>query len=276
MIELRDTDGGILFTSRTANNERDALVEAVHGGVALPKINLEGRNLSGLDLTGMKAPGANLENAQASKTILEDAVMPGCNMRNLQAAGLLAPGADFSSSDMDFMQIAGGDLSGATLSDSKGKAIQAGFAVMRHVVAERCVFPGIQAASADIAHSKWDHSELPGAQFFKARAQHAGLENVQMNSSDLDMDTEASTASFAHADLRFSSISGDWSGVSFYGAQCNGMKVTGPIQLANASFEHATGIGPSENPDAVLEYLTSKQAQPSRQITRDRGPEQER
>ena len=71
MIEIKDSEGIVLYASETASDLRAAVVEAVGKKANLRWANLGGANLGGANLRGANLRGANLRGARCSSVLAE-------------------------------------------------------------------------------------------------------------------------------------------------------------------------------------------------------------
>lgn len=102
----------VYYSSASADNLNEAVLEAVRAGVALSGRNGEA-NLDGLSL-----PGADLRNARLSGCAMRGANLRGANLSGAELGNL--EGADLSHANLSgarVWRLRGADLSGADLSD---------------------------------------------------------------------------------------------------------------------------------------------------------------
>lgn len=137
--DIRNTDGKVLFKSKTAPSFRDAVIEAVAKEVDLSdaclSANLAGAALTGAQLRGAdmhssylrgaslrhaRLTGANLERSRMQGADLEEAVLRSANLAGVDLSGANLVGADLVGADLSNAELSGAnlcraDLCGATL-----------------------------------------------------------------------------------------------------------------------------------------------------------------
>lgn len=248
MIELRDINGQALYRSDTATNFREALVEAVENRIPLPKINLDGRNLAGLTrLNGLNAPGASCRGTHFLDCNLSDARMPDSDFTGANLGRVYAPDADFSGSDVTHAQMVGINMPGAKLDRIHGKGVQASEAVLDFCSLREADLLSINLNEASMISADWTDSKLLAANMYNVKAMNSKLDNV-----------DGERAKFNNADLRFSSISGNFSFADFTRADLNNVTVSGDLNLTGAVFEDTAGIGLQRTAEAVKQYLVAR------------------
>jgi len=109
MQNILNTSGNVIFTSESANNLREAVIEAVSKGISLADAdfrgaNLRGANLRGADFTDADFTDADLTDADFTdadfrNANLECAVLIGANLRNANLTRAILRGADFRGAD---------------------------------------------------------------------------------------------------------------------------------------------------------------------------------
>ena len=136
MIEIRSSDGGVLYAAQDANDTRTALVEGVNCNANLSGANLYGANLSGANLSranlsranlsganlyganlyGANLSGANLSRANLSRANLSRANLYGANLSRANLYGANLSRANLSGANLSRANLSGANLSGANLS----------------------------------------------------------------------------------------------------------------------------------------------------------------
>lgn len=263
MQSLHDVTGHVLYQSNTAKTFREALVEAVKLRIPLPRLNLDNRDLTGLtQLAGLRAPGASCRNTNFSKCNLEGAYMPESNCTGANFSLAHAPEADLSGSDVTEAKMVGTNLTGGTLDGIHGKAVRASEAILDFASVRHADLLAINLDQASMISADWTGSKLLAASLFEVTATHSKLDEV-----------DGTRAKFVNADLRWSSMSGQFTFANFSGANLNEVTVNGDIDLAGAIFDNAQGVGPELSAEAVRQHLLARiQNRAPERVNKPPGP----
>lgn len=254
MIELRDIKGRTLYRSDTAKSFREALVEAVAQKVPLPMINLDGRDLAGLTLTEIHAPGASCRGTHLRQSHLQRAYMPDSDFSGSNLGAAEAPEANFSGSNFTAAQLVAINMPSANLDRIHGKGVQASNAILDYCTCREADLPAINLNEGSLLGTDWTDAKLLAGNFHDVKAMRSKLHNVA-----------GARTKFNNADLRWSSLSGDFSFASFPGAVLHEVTVSGTLTLTGARFEGASGIGPDVRPEAVHLFLLERTGERLRQ-----------
>ena len=128
MIEIKNSEGIVLYASETASDLRAALVEAVGKKADLYRANLHGANLCGANLCGADLGGADLSGANLRWANLREA--------NLREANLC--GADLGGANLCEANLRGANLRWANLRWANLRGADLGGARCSSVLAEKC------------------------------------------------------------------------------------------------------------------------------------------
>lgn len=252
MKTLHDITGRVLYQSESAKTFGDVLVEAVKLRIELPKLNLDTRNLAGLSLAGLRAPGASCLNTNFSSCNLESAYMPGSSFRGADFSRAQAPEANLAASDLTGATLIGTNLTGSDLNGVRGKLVKATHVNLDFASVRHADLPAITLDRASTISTDWTGSRLLGASFSNVTATHSKLDEI-----------EGSRAKFVDADLRWSTLSGQFTSANFSGANLHHVALNGDIDLAGAIFERAQGVGPELSAEAVLQQLLTRSRTPT-------------
>lgn len=247
MFELNDIHGRTLYRSQAAKSWQGALVEAVASGTALPAINLDNKDLAGLDLARMNAPGASCCGTHFRNCNLQGAVMPRSNFTGANMGGAQAAEADFSHSDFSQAQLVSINMPRALLDGIRGKGLQASNAILDFSSFRGADLPAINLNEASMLSTDWTNARLLAANLNQVQAMRSRLDNVV-----------GERAKFTNADLRWSSMSGNFAFANFYGANLTNVTLVGDLTLQGATFEAAQGIGPNPHAEAVHQHLQER------------------
>lgn len=247
MFELNDVHGRILYRSQTAKTWQGALVEAVSSGTHLPAINLDNKDLAGLNLAGIKAPGASCRGTHLRNSNLQAAVMPGSDFTGANLGEAHAAEADFRGSDFSQAQIVAINMPKALLDGIRGKGLQACNAILDYSSFKGADLPAINLNEASMLSTDWTNAKLLAANLNQVQAMRSRLDNVV-----------GERAKFTNADLRWSSISGNFAFANFHGANLTAVTLVGDLTVQGANFEAAKGVGPNTYAEAVLQHLQER------------------
>jgi uncharacterized protein YjbI with pentapeptide repeats len=247
MFEINDTQGRVLYRSETAKTWQAALVEAVSSGTVLPAVNLDNKDLAGLNLAGINASNASCRGTHLRGCNLQGAVMPRSDFTGANLGEAHAPEADFRNSDFSHAQLVSINMPRARLDGIHGKALQASFAILDYSSFKGADLPAINLNEASMLSTDWTNAKLLAANLSEVRAMRSRLDNLM-----------GQRAKFTNADLRWSSISGDFSHANFHGANLTAATLAGECKLQGATFEAAKGVGPHTYAEAVLQYLQER------------------
>ena len=247
MFEIQDVSGRTLYRSQTAKTWQDTLVEAVSCRTPLPEINLDNRDLAGLDLRGMNAPSASCRGTHLRKANLEGAVMPRSDFTGANLGEANAGGVDFRNSDFSQAQMTAINMPNATLDGIRGKGIQACNAILDYSSFRGADLPAINLNETSMLSTDWTNAKLLAASLYEVQAMRSRLDNVV-----------GERAKFVNADLRWSSISGSFTFANFQGANLASVTLAGGLNLQGATFEAAQGVGTDYHIEAVLVHLQER------------------
>lgn len=247
MSTLYSVTGRTLYQSNSAKTFGDALEEAIKLRIELPGLNLDNRDLSGRTLAGLRAPTASCVNTNFSKCNLENAYMPGSSFRGADFSRAQAPEANLLGSDLSGATLIETNLTGSDLDRVRGKLVKATLVNLDFASVRHADLPAITLDRASMISTDWTGSKLLGASFASVTATHSKLDEV-----------EGSRAKFVNADLRWSSISGQFTSANFSDANLHHVTLNGDIDLAGAIFDRAQGVGSELSADGVLQQLLQR------------------
>jgi uncharacterized protein YjbI with pentapeptide repeats len=247
VFELNDIHGRILYRSQTAKTWHGALVEAVSSGTALPAINLDNKDLAGLDLARINAPGASCRGTHFRNCNLQAAVMPRSDFTGANLGEADAAEADFRGSDFSQAQLVAINMPKALLDGIRGKGLQACNAILDYSSFKGADLPAINLNEASMLSTDWTNAKLLAANLNQVQAMRSRLDNVV-----------GERAKFTNADLRWSSISGNFTFANFHGANLTAVTLVGDLTLQGATFEAAQGVGPNTHAEAVHQHLQER------------------
>ena len=110
-LEIKNRFEEIIYTS-TKTTLKEAVEEAVRGGVDLRGVDLRGAYLRGVNLRGVNLEGANLEDANLRDTDLRGADLRDANLRDTDLRG-----ADLRGADLEDVNLEDAYLGDANLED---------------------------------------------------------------------------------------------------------------------------------------------------------------
>jgi uncharacterized protein YjbI with pentapeptide repeats len=170
--------------------------------------------------------------------------MPNSDFTGANLGEAQAGQSDFQGSNFSQAQLVSINMPGAVLDGIHGKGVQACNAVLDFSSFRGADLPAINLADASLLSTDWTNAKLLAANLYNVQAMRCRMANVF-----------GQRAKFSNADLRWSSISGNFAFANFQGAVLTGVTLSGDLHLAGALFEQARGVGPDTNTDAVLRFL---------------------
>jgi len=197
-------------------------------GASMKKAGLGRANLAGARLAGVDLSRANLEGAD-----LSGAILAGANLTDARLRGARLAGCDLTGATLDGALFTRADLSGTKAAGARGKGTS---------------FSGARLERADFEGAVFEATDFVGAAMAGARFVKAGLAGCDFNAASGEM------SDFTGADLSDAQFSegARFAGARFEmiraaGSQWEGADLTGCVfrasQLTRSSFESAVLTG---------------------------------
>jgi uncharacterized protein YjbI with pentapeptide repeats len=162
----------------------------VGGFIVGHRVNLYGRNLSGLNLTDVdlwnaQLGAANLSGANLTRTNFTGALMQNSNLSGTTVSRTILLGAVMNGADVSATNLStaffGNQMRGLTMTSDGGTVLPANY-VFRNT---NLVGPSVVQFNANFAGANLSGLNLTGSNFWQANLSNANLTNANMNSVDL-------------------------------------------------------------------------------------------
>jgi len=212
-LSIFDIDGNKIYSSETANNIKEAIIEAIENNVELKAANLQGANLQKVYLRGANLEGANLEGAN-----LEDANLIGANLQ----------GANLYRAKLARANLYRARLEGANVQKVYLRAATLQAATLQGANLQGANLQGADLSRANLTGANLEGTNLEGASLEKAELQGANLQRANLQYLNFSM------ANLQGANLTGANIAGaNITGVNLEGANLAGANLEGAIISKN-------------------------------------------
>ena len=159
----------VVYSSETAQDIREAVLEAISRGADLSDANLSDANLS----------GANLSDANLRYTNLRGANLSGANLRGANLSDADLSGADLSGANLRGADLRGADLSYANLSDANLRGANLRDADLSGADLRDADLSGANLRCADLSYANLSYANLRGANLRGANLSGANLRDFR-------------------------------------------------------------------------------------------------